>query len=367
MQMLDRRRLNRALLDRQLLLRRAELPVTDAVARLAGMQAQVPQAPYLGLWSRLAGFTPDRLSDLIADRRLVRAVVMRGTIHLLTVDDYVEFWPLARPVMERDVTGNTTYGQHRVAGLDLDAVLATGRRLVEQAPRTAVELRELLAPHWPDRRPPALAYAVRQLLPLVQVPPRGLWRGTGQPRFTTIEAWAGRGVAAAPSVDAMVLRYLAGFGPASVADVQTWSGLTRLREVVERLQLRTYRSEDAATLYDHPDAPVPDPDTPAPVRFLPEFDNTFFSHADRSRVMADAGYVRRAYNRGMFLVDGFLRGAWKLQRGRGVATLTLETFEPLTGGRAAEVEAEAARVAEFLAGDVPRREIAGLTTGQATL
>ncbi|MGH3715314.1 MAG: winged helix DNA-binding domain-containing protein [Micromonosporaceae bacterium] len=357
METLSSRQLNRSLLARQLLLERTEMEVADALTALAGMQAQVPQAPYVGLWSRLADFDPVRLSTLIADRQAVRGVLMRGTIHLVTAEDYREFWPLVRPVMERDVAGNTLYGQHRVAGLDLDVVLATGRRLVEERPRSAAELRDLLAPHWPDREPPALAYAVRQLLPLVQVPPRGLWRGSGQPMFTTIEAWTGSGVSGEPAPDRMVLRYLAGFGPASVADVQAWCGLTRLREVVERLPLRTFRGERGNTLYDLPDAPRPDPDTPAPVRFLAEFDNTCFSHADRTRVVPDVGYVRRAYNRGMVLVDGLASGAWKLQRQKRTAELHVECFTPLAPQPRDDVAREAAALLRFLAGDADSHEV----------
>ncbi|MGH3647163.1 MAG: winged helix DNA-binding domain-containing protein, partial [Micromonosporaceae bacterium] len=221
--------------------------------------------------------------------------------------------------------------------------------------------------HWPDREPPALAYAVRQLLPLVQVPPRGLWRGSGQPMFTTIETWTGGGVSTEPSVDRMMLRYLAGFGPATVADVQTWSGLTRLREVVDRLELRTFRSEHGATLYDLPDAPLPDPDTPAAVRFLPEFDNLFFSHGDRTRVLPDGGYVQRAYTRGMFLVDGCARGAWKLRRDKQAAVLQVEPFAPVAGEELAAVEREADRLLRFLAGDADRHQVTGLTTGQVVL
>ncbi len=339
-----------------MLLRRGGLMVTTALEHLVGMQAQAPQAPYVGLWSRLAGFSPGDLSDLIADRRAVRAVLMRATIHLVTAEDCRQFWPLVGPVLERNVYQNVTYGQHRLDGLDMAAVLVAGRRLVEERPRTAAQLREDLAVQWPERDPAALAYAVRQLLPMVHVPPRGLWHGVGQPMLTTVESWLGRGVAAEPSVDRVVLRYLAAFGPASVADVQTWCGLTRLREVVQRLPLRTYRDEAGRQLYDLPDGPLPDPDTPAPVRFLPEFDNILFSHADRERILPDREYVRRAYNRGVFLVDGFVRGAWKLTRTKRLSTLSIEPFAAV-GTDAEPVEREARELLDFVAGDSERRTV----------
>jgi hypothetical protein len=305
----------------------------------------------------LAGFAPERLSDRIAERKAVRAVLMRATIHLVTSDDVAALWPLVVPVLERDVYPNQTYGRHRLDGIDMPAVLAVGRRLVEEKPRTAAELRPLLAAEFPDRDPAALAYAVRQLLPMVHVPPRGLWRGSGQPRLTTVEAWLGRGVDDEASVDRMVLRYLAAFGPATVADVQTWSGLTRLREVVERLPLATFRDEAGKTLYDLPGAPRPDPDAPAPPRFLPEYDNLLLSHADRSRVIAGDGYLQRVFNVGAVLVDGYLRGKWQLTRQRKAASLVVELFERVPEGEMAGLRQEADRLLDFVAGDAESREV----------
>lgn len=356
MEILGRRALNRALLARQHLLDRADLDVTAALEHLVGLQAQSPQAPYLGLWTRLGDFKPERLSELIADRRAVRAVLMRATIHLVTAEDCLAFWPLVVPVLEGSVYPNSTYGRHRLDGLDVAAVLAAGRRLVEEEPRTAAELRDLLASRWPDRDPAALAYLVRQLLPLVHVPPRGLWRASGQPRFTTVEDWLGRDVQPQPSIERMVTRYLAAFGPATVADVQTWSGLTRLGDVVEGLPLTRFRDERGRTLYDLPDAPRPDPDTPAPPRLLPEYDNLLVSHADRSRVMPD-GYLARIATYGSFLVDGYVRGKWKLVRQRKAAVLRIEPFERLSGDDVSALELEAVRVLEFAAGSADSRDV----------
>jgi hypothetical protein len=356
MEILGGRALNRALLARQHLLDRVDLDVTAALEHLVGLQAQSPQAPYLGLWTRLRDFEPERLSTLIADRRAVRAVLMRATIHLVTAPDCLAFWPLVVPVLEASVYPNTTYGRHRLDGLDVAAVLAAGRTLVEEEPRSAAELRDLLVPQWPDRDPAALAYLVRQLLPLVHVPPRGLWRASGQPRFTTVEAWLGRGVEPQPSIERMVTRYLTAFGPATVTDAQTWSGLTRLRDVVEKLPLARFQDERGRTLYDLPDAPRPDPDTPAPPRFLPEYDNLLVSHADRGHVMPD-GYLARIATYGSFLLDGYVRGRWKLVRQGKTAVLRIEPFERLSGDDVPALEAEAVRVLEFVAAGASSRDV----------
>jgi hypothetical protein len=351
---LDRRVLNRALLARQLLLRRAEMPVAEAIEKLVGLQAQAPAPPYVGLWARLEGFRPDDLSRLIAGREVVRIALMRSTIHLVTARDALALRPVVQPVIERAVMGG--YGRI-LAGLDLGDVAAAGRLLVEERPRTFNEIGKALAERWPGLDPRALPQVVRAWVPLVQVPPRGLWGASGPAAHTTVEAWLGRPVASDPSPDAAVLRYLAAFGPAAVADVQTWSGLTRLGEVMERLRphLRTFRDEQGRALFDLPDAPRPDPDTPAPPRFLAEFDNVLLSHADRSRVIADDHRRRIATLNGMvpgtFLVDGFVGGTWKTTRQRGAATLHLKPFAPLDAPDRTALAEEGARLLAFAAPD----------------
>lgn len=330
---LSRRALNRATLARQMLLRRGEMPAIEATEHLVGLQAQAPNPPYVGLWTRLAGFHPDELSHLILDRRAIRIALMRNTVHLVSARDCLALRPLTQPVLDRGLY-STRANRAGIEGMDVEALAAAGRELLEERPRTAKELGGLLQERWPDRDPAILARAIRHLLPLVQVPPRGVWGRSGPSTHTTAESWLGRPLDPDPSLDELVLRYLGAFGPASVKDVRAWSGLTRLGEVIERLRprLRAFRDERGNELFDLPDAPRPAPGTPAPVRFIPEFDNLILSHADRSRVIADDYRKLLASKNGMVpatvLVDGFVQGTWKIER-RAKATLVIEAFETL--------------------------------------
>ncbi|MEU0004355.1 winged helix DNA-binding domain-containing protein [Streptomyces sp. NPDC006314] len=338
---LDTRALNRATLNRQLLLRRSTRSALDAVRHLLGLQAQNVSPPYYALAARLDGFSPRQLSSLMAGREVARIVTLRSTLHTHTADDCLSLRPLVQPARDRELT-NFRAG---LGGVDLDRLAALTRELVEAEPRTMAQLRQALGAEWPDADPQALAVAARCTLPLVQVTPRGLWGESGQVALTTVEQWLGRPAGQAPAPESIVLRYLAAFGPASVKDMQTWAGLTRLRDAFERLrpELVTFRDTGGAELFDLPHAPRPDPDTPAPPRFLPEFDNLLLSHADRTRVVPPAHRGRSWQGNQAFrtlLVDGFLAGLWKLDGD----TLVIETFTGLTRGQREEVTAEGERM-----------------------
>ena len=337
-----------------MLLRRHRTSVRKALEHLVGMQAQVPDAPYVGLWARLMRFRAGDLSALVADRQVVRASAMRGTIHLLTDDDFLALRPVLQAVLERDVHTNTTYGKERLEGLDVPAVLSFGKTLLEQRPRTAAELRDLLGRHWPDRDPAALAYAVRGLLPLVHVPPRGLWRRRGPVAMTMADTWLGRPVPVDRAPDSVVLRYLAAYGPATAADAGTWSGLRGMTEVFDRLRprLTTYRDERGRELFDLPEAPLPDPQAPAPPRFLPEFDNVLLSHADRTRIVAEEHRTLLTADRMMraVLLDGFARATWRLEHEARRASLVVTPFESLAEKDRGALEVEGRRLLRFWVG-----------------
>ncbi len=337
---LSTRALNRALLERQLLLARSRISAQDAIERLVGLQAQVPTDPYIGLWTRLESFRAEELATLIAERRAMRMGLMRATVHLVTARDALALWPVVRSVFER--TFQSARGDvgapaftSRLAGVDMKALLRAGRRLVEESPRSAAELRPLLKQRWPEHDAVALAAAVHFLLPLVQVPPRGLWGASGQTRHTSLEAWLGKDPGDDASPDKVIVRYLRAFGPATVADARIWSRLAGLREVFERLRprLRTFRDEKGRELFDVTDGALPDPDVPAPPRFLPQYDNVFLSHDDRSRIVRDdIRWQQRSVMEGRFgtvLVDGFIAGTWKISRKGGEATLRVECLVPL--------------------------------------
>lgn len=362
---LSRRALNRATLERQLLLRRSPMPVLNAVDHLVGMQAQLPMNPYLGLWSRIEQFQPEDLAQLLLDRAVVRIVVMRGTIHLVTADDCLAIRPLMQPVLDGELKRHRDFAPALV-GVDLKPVLTAARKILAERPRTNPQLRAALAERFPDLDAAALAFACRNRLALIQVPPRGVWGRSAAVTTTTAESWLGRPLARKPSIDELVLRYLAAYGPATVADIASWSRLTGMREVADRLEprLRTFQDEKGRDLCDLPDAPRPDPDTKASARFLPEYDNVLLSFTDRGRFVDDARPAPPADAtrtvRGTVLHDGMLSGTWRIETDTNdVATLWVDHLGHLTKAATAAIGAEGRRLLRFLATEPAARFEAG--------
>ncbi|MFE5793229.1 winged helix DNA-binding domain-containing protein [Streptomyces sp. NPDC056503] len=342
----SRRALGRATLARQLLLWPSPLGPEEAVHHLVGLQAQNTKPPYYALAARLAGFRPEQLSALMESRAVARIVSLRSTVHTHTARDAV---PLRRLVQAGAVERELKAFRKGLVGVDLDRLTALATAHVEERPRTPKELRDHLLRAWPDADPLALTIAARCLLTMVQVTPRGLWRRSGQVALTTTREWFGGPDGEAAAIEETVLRYLGAFGPASVKDMQTWCGLTRLRPAFERLRPRllVLRDEHGTELFDLPDAPRPDEDTPAPPRLLPEFDNLLLSHADRTRIVPAALKGRtwtgnQAHR--VLLLDGTLAGLWYLEETKGRTTLTVEPFDRITRADRTALTDEAERL-----------------------
>jgi hypothetical protein len=352
-EVLSRRRLNRATLARQYLLDRVRLPAIQAIEHLGGMQSQAPLAPYIGLWTRLLDFDPVELSTLTEQREVVRLHLMRNTVHLVSARDCLDWRALFYPLHAAEFSAHFRTGTE---GVDRAALLRQAGQLLAEKPRTRTELGTLLAVHWPDADPSALAYAATHHIALCQVPPRGVWGKSGAATWTPVESWLDAPLRTV-AVDDLILRYLGAFGPATIADIQLWSGLTRLREPVEHLPLQTFRAESGQTLYDLPEAPRPAADTPAPPRFLPAYDNLLLSHKDRTRVIPDDRTVPlppgNGTNTGTFLVDGDWQGTWQVQK----RTLRIAPFTRLQSAERHALLAEATRLCAFLAPQTPYEPI----------
>ncbi|MDP9471525.1 MAG: winged helix DNA-binding domain-containing protein [Chloroflexota bacterium] len=351
---LTRRQLNRATLARQMLLAREEVSAVAAVERLGGLQAQDAKPPFTGLWTRVEGFRREDLHRVLHEHAVVRATLMRATLHLMSERDYVAFRLALQPVMTQALR---VLGA-RAEGLDLEKVLPVARALLQEWPRTFEELRPLLLEAFPQVNDRALGYAVRTHLPLVMVPTQDRWGFPAAVRFSLADAWLGAPLPDDPgATEALVLRYLAAFGPATTADVQTWSGLQGLKRVLDALRpnLSVFKDERGRELFDLSDAPRPDADVPVPPRFLPEFDNLVLSHADRTRVLAEEhrGLVvtKNLRVRATFLWDGFVAGTWQVERKRQAVTLQITPFAPLPDRAADDLAAEGEALLRFVEED----------------
>jgi Winged helix DNA-binding domain len=342
---LSTRELNRALLARQLLLERSPLPLPRALEQVAGLQAQYAPSAYLGLWSRLRDFERAELTAALQQRRAVQATLMRVTIHVVSAEDY----PLLTEAIRRSRREwwvRVVRGQ--LHGVDMDAAAALLREHLADGPRRQAELVGLLA----DNGFPRVAWSgVGLWVDLVRVPPSGTWERRRADLYGLADGWlAPSGVTEAEGLEHLVRRYLAGFGPASLGDLGSWSGLplTMLRPVLERVGERRFRDQQGGELFDLPDAPLPDPETPAPVRFLGTWDATLLAHARRTQLLPER-YRDRIFSTKTphsfptFLVDGAVAGTWRHERGR----IRLDPFDPLPGPLRRQLDDEAERLAAF--------------------
>ncbi len=327
------RELNRATLARQMLLgERGSLPVPAALERLVGLQAQAPLSPYVALWARLANFRRADLAGPIAARAVIKATLMRATLHLCTAEDYLWLRGTLQPALDQAFAAVI---KQRGAGLDYAKIKEAARQYLAEQPHTWAELSAMLEQLVPGADVGAMRYSVRTHLPLVQVPVADRWSYPGNPQFTPAETWLGRPIPSDGDFRRLVWRYLAAYGPAAVTDLQTWSGLGKLKEAMAPLrdELVTFRDEGRRELFDLPAMALPPAETPAPPRLLPEFDNLLLAHDKRTRVIADA-HRGRVYLPGLrvaatFLVDGFVAGVWTVEKARSAAALVMQPFAPL--------------------------------------
>ena len=352
--------LNRATLARQMLLAREKTTALAAVERLAGLQAQLAKPPFLGLWSRVEGFRARDLVALAEKRKVVRGTAMRATLHLMTSKDYAAIRPALSPMLEGLMAA--LLGD-RAKGLDLARLAASARRSLDARPMTFEELRRELAREWPEADARAMGYAVRTTLPVVQVPDGGPWGWPGTACFAAAETWLGRRIPPRAGPEPLVLRYLGAFGPASVKDAEAWSGVRGLADAFAALRRRlaVFRDDKDRELFDLPRAPRPPAKTPAPVRFLPDYDSLMLGHADRRRIVDEAHRPRLATKNlrvlASFLVDGFIRGTWRVERARKSAALVLEPFEDVPAKARAALRAEGAGLLRFAEPDAVAHEV----------
>jgi hypothetical protein len=344
-QVLTTRRLNRALLARQLLLERSKLPLARALERVGGLQTQYAPSGYIGLWSRLHGFRRDSLTNALGQKRAVQATLMRTTIHTVSRAD---FWPLAAGVRRSRREWWLRVHRKELGRVDMESVAKRLRRRLAEGPLRAATLLEFLR----AEGLPSVAWSGAGLwLDMVRVPPSGTWEHRRADIYGLAEDWLGSSASTeAEGLEHLIGRYLGGFGPASLKEVASWAGVpvTTLHPVVKRMRLRRFRDEQGGELLDVPRGPLPEPDTPAPVRFLPTFDATLLAHARRTQILPERHRSRVFATRtpqsvATFLVDGAVAGSWRYDGGR----IQLLPFDKLPRGALRELRDEAARLTEF--------------------
>jgi hypothetical protein len=344
---LRQRDLNRALLARQLLLERTRVPIARALERIGGVQNQYAPNGYIRLWSCLDGFELEALTRALERRVVVQGTLMRGTIHLVSARDY---WLYAAAIRRAQRAWWLRVRRPYAERVDLDAAAAAVRECLAGGTRSRDELVELLRRFDPPDAPPNVAWTgIGTAVALVRAPPSGTWARRRAHTFALAEEWVGPPSASEEEgLEHLVRTYLGGFGPAAPEDVASWAGIpvSWLSPILARLPLRRFRDERGRELLDLPRAPLPDPDTPAPVRLLPTFDATLLAHARRTQILPEQFrerifHVRAPQSFHTFLVDGAIAGTWRLDGGRAVP----EPFERLPRAVRRELDEEAERLA----------------------
>jgi hypothetical protein len=353
-QRLTDRQLNRATLARQMLLERSDMGVAEAVGWLLGLQGQQSHDPYIGLWSRLNGFTHQQLTALIVDKTLLRGTTMRSTLHLHTADDMIGIREFVQPVIER--TWHGAFGKRRFGDNDKQKVRKAGIKLLDKSPMTSGQLGKALQEKFPEGEALAKAMLIQTLEVLIQIPPTRIWGSGHAPISTRVQNWVEGPYQRTIPRETLVRRYIAAYGPASVNDMQAWCGMTKLGETFEALrpELVTFEGKDGRELFDLPDAPRPDADTHAPVRYLPMYDNVYLGFDNRRR-MLEINDMKRvnvlAEYKAAVLVDGIVSAGWTIEEKKGDAVLNVEPYHRIGKAQVRDAEAEGLNFLKFLRPD----------------
>ncbi|MGI5236905.1 winged helix DNA-binding domain-containing protein [Dactylosporangium sp. CA-139066] len=334
------RDLNRAMLARQMLLERVTLDVPEVLQRMGGLQAQYAPSMYIGLWTRIEGFERDELTGMLERREVVQATLLRSTIHLVSTADY---WPLTVGVRNARRDAYLRAVRDKPDPAAMEEAVRSLRALLAERPVRRTEIDQLFGPQ--------IRHGIGMFLDMVRVPPSGTWARRRADLFGAAEDWVVRpDVTEDEAQDLLVRRYLGAFGPAHRTEIADWAGLpvSTVAKVLARHDLRTFRDERGRELVDLPDGPLPDPDTPAPVRFLPTYDATLLAHARRTLILPEEHrskvfHVRMPQSIGTFLVDGQVAGTWA-PKANGVEW---EPFAPLPARVRRQVAAEADRLTSF--------------------
>lgn len=348
------RQANRTLLSRQHLLSRVDEDAIEVIDRVVGLQSQDPSSAFYALASRIDGFRSEELDALLTDREVVRTALLRSTVFLLDGLDARWIRGLAQETIEAGVRANRQYS---LVSTTPDEIKAETADLLDGRAMSVADLKRALAQRYSAEDPAALVAHARCALPLVQIPPRGLWKGSGAPTYRLLDDWIGPGQPALIGDEArkeLIRLYLRGFGPASAKAIATWSGLTGLRPLLDEMladwELVQFEGPSGEVLVDLDGLGLADPDQPAPVRLIAPFDHILVAQADRYRIAADAAYRRtvtpNGRSPGFVLVDGLLAGTWRPGRGPDI---DVELYSELTRAQTAELDAEVERLRVFRA------------------